>query len=91
MTPYCTCLVSLKKGQHIFGTAMPLIVLGILSMIVGLFAGNASVLMLGIIMASSAAGDILIIRNMLGYKSGAREIVYMDHPTEVGVVASERQ
>ena len=91
MTPYCTCLASLKKGQHIFGTVMPLIVLGIIPMIVGLAIGNGSVLLLGVIMAASAAGDILIIRNILAHKSSAREIVYMDHPTEVGVVAFERQ
>ena len=90
MTPYCTCLVSLKKGRHIFGTVMPLVVLGIIPMIVGIAIGNGSMLLLGVIMAASAAGDILIIRNMLAHKSSAREIVYMDHPTEVGVVAFER-
>lgn len=90
MTPYCTCPASLKKGQHIFGTVMPLIVLGIIPMIVGIAIGNGSVLLLGVIMAASAAGDILIIRNILTHRSNAREIVYMDHPTEVGVVAFER-
>jgi len=90
MTPYCTCLASLKKGQHIFGTVMPLTVLGIIPMIVGIAIGNGSVLLLGVIMAASAAGDILIIRNSLAHRSSAREIVYMDHPTEAGVVAFER-
>lgn len=80
MTPYCTCLVSLKKGQHIFGTVMPLIVLGILPMIAGIALGNASVLLMGVIMSASAAGHILIIRNILAYKSSAAEIVYMGPP-----------
>lgn len=90
MTPYCACLVPLKKEQHLFGTAMPLIVLGILPMIAGIALGNLSVLFIGIFMAVGAAGDIMIIRTVLGYKSSANEIVYMDHPTEPGGVVFER-
>ena len=90
MTPYCACLVPLKKGQHIFGTVMPLVVLGIIPMIVGIAAGNPGVLFIGIVMSASAAGDILIIKNLLAYRSGAREVVYMDHPTDAGGVVFER-
>ena len=90
MTPYCACLVPLKKEQHLFGTAMPLITLGILPMIAGIALGNPSVLFIGIFMAAGAAGDIMIIRRVLGYRSNANEIVYMDHPTEVGGVVFER-
>lgn len=90
MTPYCACLVPLKKGQHIFGTVMPLVVLGIIPMIVGIAAGNPGVLFIGIVMSASAAGDILIIENLLAYRSSAREVVYMDHPTDAGGVVFER-
>ena len=90
MTPYCACLVPLKKEQHLFGTAMPLITLGILPMIAGIALGNPSVLFIGIFMAAGAAGDIMIIRRVLGYRSNANEIVYMDHPTEAGGVVFER-
>jgi hypothetical protein len=90
MTPYCTCLVPLKKNHHIFGTVMPFIVLGIIPIITGLAIRNSAVLFLGIIMASSAAGDLMIIRNVAGYKSDAKEIIYMDHPTEAGGVIFER-
>ena len=90
MTPYCACLVPLKRGQHIFGTVMPLVVLGIIPMIVGIAIGNSGVLFIGIVMSASAAGDILIIKNLLAYKSSAREVVYMDHPTEAGGVVFER-
>ncbi len=88
--PYCTCLVPLKKEHHIFGTVMPLILLGIIPMIVGIVIGNPTLLFMGIIMADSAAGDILIIKTILGYKSNAKETVYMDHPTEAGGVVFER-
>lgn len=90
MAPYCACLVPLKKEQHLFGTAMPLIVLGILPMIAGIALGNLTVLLIGAFMAAGAAGDIMIIRALLGYKSHAGEIVYMDHPTEAGGVVFER-
>ena len=90
LTPYCTCCVPLKKGHYLFGTVMPFLVLGIIPMIVGIVIGNSSVLLMGVLMADSAAGDLMIIRQVLGYKSRAEEIVYMDHPTEAGCVVFER-
>ncbi len=90
MNPYCTCLVPLKKGQHIFGTAMPLILLGIIPMIAGIVMGNHNLMFMGILMVDGAAGDILIIHKILSYKSNAQEIVYMDHPTEAGGVVFEK-
>ena len=90
MSPYCTCLVPLKKGQYIFGTVMPLAVLGIIPMIVSIIIGNPGILLMSILMAGSAAGDIMIIQSVLAYKSSAKEIVYMDHPTEAGCVVFER-
>ena len=90
LTPYCTCLVPLGKKQYIFGAVMPLLVLGILPMIVAIIIGNPDLLFLGILMADGGAGDIMIIRRILGYRSGAKEIVYMDHPTEAGGVVFER-
>ncbi len=90
MTPYCTCLVPLKKSEYIIGTVMPLVILGIIPMIAGIAADNTNLLFLGIVMADSAAGDIMIINKLLGYKSSADEITYMDHPTEAGGVVFER-
>ena len=91
MNPYCTCLVPLKKGQHIFGTAIPLILLGIIPMIAGIVMGNHSLMFLGILMIDGAAGDILIIHKILSYKSQSQDTVYMDHPTEGGGVVFEKQ
>lgn len=88
--PYCTCLVPLEKTQYLIGTVMPLILLGVLPMIVGIAIKNTDVLFLGILMADGAAGDIMIIHRLLGYKSSAGEITYMDHPTEAGGVVFER-
>ncbi|MBQ9268964.1 MAG: DUF3267 domain-containing protein [Oscillospiraceae bacterium] len=90
LTPYCTCLVPLGKKQYIFGAVMPLLVLGILPMIVAIIIGNPDLLFLGILMADGGAGDIMIIHRILTFRSGAKEIVYMDHPTEAGGVVFER-
>ena len=90
ITPYCTCLVPLKKQHYLIGAAMPLVVLGIIPMIVGIAIGNSNVVFMGTVMAASAAGDILIMKSLIGYKSSAGEIVYMDHPTEAGSVVFEK-
>lgn len=90
LTPYCTCKVPLTKGQYIFGALTPLIVLGVLPMAVGSLAGSLPVLFMGIIMADSAAGDILIVWKLLRYRSTAEQIVYIDHPTQAGGVLFEK-
>ena len=59
-------------------------------MAAGILLGSVSVLIMGIIMADSAAGDLMIVRNILRYKSDAAEIVYIDHPTQAGGVIFER-
>lgn len=90
LTPYCTCLVPLSKGTYIFGALMPLVILGIVPMIAGVVTGDWSVELMGIIMADSAAGDIMIVRDILRYRSTAEEVVYIDHPTQAGGVIFER-
>ena len=90
LTPYCTCTVPLSKGQYIFGALMPLLVLGILPMIAGILLGSMSALLMGIIMADAAAGDILIVWKILRYRSEADSIVYVDHPTQAGGVIFEK-
>lgn len=90
LTPYCTCLVPLTKKQYIVGALMPLIVLGIFPMIAGILLASLPLLLIGILMADSAAGDLMIVWMILKYPSQAREIVYMDHPTQAGGVIFER-
>ena len=90
LTPYCTCRVPLTRNQYILGGVMPLIVLGVVPMIAGILAGSLPTLLLGIIMADAAAGDIMVIRNILRYKSRAESVVYIDHPTQAGGVIFEK-
>ncbi|MBR0417275.1 MAG: DUF3267 domain-containing protein [Firmicutes bacterium] len=90
LTPYCTCSQPLGKGQYILGAVLPLVTLGILPMIAGIMTGSFYTLMMGVVMTASAAGDILIILKILRYKSKAKDVVYIDHPTEAGGVIFER-
>ena len=69
---------------------MPLMILGILPMIIGIIAGNMNFLLMGILQSASAMGDVMIIQKVLAFKSSAKDIVYMDHPTEAGLVIFER-
>ena len=90
LTPYCTCSTPLTKGQYIFGALMPMFVLGIIPMIWCIIAGSLYLEFIGIVMTNSAAGDILIVRNILRYKTDAETVVYIDHPTQAGGVIFER-
>ncbi len=90
LTPYCTCLVPLTKGQYIFGALLPCVMLGVIPMIVAILAGSFPLLFLGIVMTDSAAGDMLIVWKILRYRSEKSEIVYMDHPTQAGGVIFEK-
>ncbi len=90
LTPYCTCACPLDKGHYILGALMPLILLGLIPLVIAIIAGSAFWLYLGIIMTLSAGGDIMIVINLLRYKSQAKEIVYIDHPTQAGGVIFER-
>ena len=41
-------------------------------------------------MTDAAAGDLMIVRNVLGFQEAGKEVVYMDHPTEAGGVVFVR-
>ena len=90
LTPYCTCKVPLSKGQYLFGALMPLILLGILPMIAGILIGSMPMLLIGILMADAASGDIMIAWKVVRYKSRAADVLYIDHPTQAGGVIFEK-
>ena len=90
LTPYCTCKVPLSKGQYIFGALTPLVLLGLVPMIAGILTGSLGTLLMGIIMADAAGGDILIVWQILRFRSEAGSVVYIDHPTQAGGVIFEK-
>ncbi len=90
LTPYCTCKVALAKSEYILGALMPLIILGIIPVSIAIAAGSLFWLWMGIIMITSASGDILIVHKIVTYKTEAGEILYYDHPTNAGGVIFEK-
>ena len=89
-TPYCSCTRPLSRWEYILGAMMPLIILGIIPSIAGICIGSLKVLIFGIVMIISAGGDILLVVQILRYKSQAKEVLYVDHPTQAGGVVFER-
>ncbi|MGN1382862.1 MAG: DUF3267 domain-containing protein [Eubacterium sp.] len=87
---YCTCKVPLKKSQYILGGIMPLIVLGIIPCIAGIAMGSLIVTLFGGIMTLGAGGDIMILLQLIRFKTDARDVVIYDHPTKGGSVVFTR-
>lgn len=90
LTPYCTCLRPVKRGQYILGAAMPTLVLGIGLTAAAALTGSFSVFILAIAMIFGGGGDFTIILKMLLHRQQGRDAVYYDHPYECGVVVFEK-
>ena len=84
--PYCTCNEALTRTQYIIGALAPTVILGILPCIVAITIGSAPLFTLGAIMILAGGGDLAICRKLLSYKQ-ANGTIYLDHPTECGLVA----
>ena len=89
LNPYCTCRDPLTKIQYILGAIMPCIVLGVIPSIISLFNGSLGLLFVGAIMIMSAGGDLLICKMILGSKDTPSS-VYIDHPTEIGLIRFDK-
>lgn len=91
LTPYCTCSDVLTRNQYITGSAMPTVILGFLLSIVAI-ALNSPVLGIGaLLMILSGGGDFLIIAKLLLYRADGKEVRFIDHPYQLGLVAFERE
>ena len=89
-TPYCTCDEPLKKGEYIIGALMPTLILGFLPAVVSILVGSVVILIISILLIIGGGGDFAVIFKILGYKTNANEILYIDHPYEVGGIVFER-
>lgn len=86
LMPYCTCKVPMRRGPYVFGLLMPCITLGVVPGIVSIVIGSSVLLFYSAIMIVSAGGDLLIF--MLVIRSKLKgDVLFLDHPTEVGLVA----
>lgn len=90
LTPYCCCKEMLTKSQYIIGGIMPTVILGIIPAVISIFTGSIFWFAMGELMILSGGGDMTILLKLLRYKSNKKEILYMDHPYECGLVVFER-
>lgn len=90
LTPYCCCKDMLTKSQYIIGGIMPTVILGIIPAVISIFTGSVFWFVMGELMILSGGGDMTILLNLLRYKSDKKEILYMDHPYEYGLIVFER-
>jgi len=90
LTPYCTCLSPLSKPMYIFGSLMPMTILGIGLGVISIFVGNILLLAIGVTQTMGGAGDILITSMLIRYKTKGKDTILMDHPTQVGLVVFEK-
>lgn len=91
LTPYCTCTSPLSKPIYILGSMMPMTILGILAGIVSIFTGSLVLLIIAALQTIGGAGDILISAMLLFRKTKGKDVILMDHPTKIGLVAFERE
>jgi len=90
LTPYCYCRSPLNKGQYIFGSMMPMTLLGIVVCVSGIIFANVFLMIIGLLQVLGGSGDILITSMLLRYKTKGKDIVLQDHPTECGLIIFEK-
>lgn len=91
LTPYCTCASPLSKSIYILGSMMPMTILGVILGIVSIFVGFSPLLFVAVIQTIGGAGDILISAMLLLRKTKDKDVVLLDHPTKIGLVAFEKE
>ena len=89
-TPYCTCSEPMKKVPMILAAIMPTIILGFLPAVLGILLGKGFLIAFSLILIIGGGGDMLIILNILKYRSKTKEKLYLDHPYEVGTFVFEK-
>ena len=90
LTPYCTCSSPLKKYQYFLALIMPGLVLGLIPSIIAIINGSVALLGYGVVMIMGAGGDLLILYLILKNASKKKDVLYHDHPTDVGVVMFDK-
>ena len=92
LTPYCTCKVPMPVPLYVFGSLMPMTVLGIIPGILCIFFANLGILGFFILQILAGAGDLLISIMVIKHMSRTKckDVVLIDHPYECGAVIFEK-
>lgn len=90
LTPYCSCSSALSKRGYIIGAVMPTLILGFLLALGAIWADSMLLKYLSLAMIFGGGGDFLIILKILSHSTKGKEALYIDHPSECGLVVFER-
>lgn len=90
LTPYCTCNQPLKKYQILTGSLMPTIILGVGLGIVSICTASPILLLVSALNICGGGADVTMSLKLLLYKSSSKDVLFMDHPYEVGTVVFEK-
>lgn len=88
--PYCNCLQPLKKKQIITTSLLPTLVLGYGLGITAIITGSPFLLAVSVLNIIGGGGDLLVITKILRYKTACKDVLYIDHPYEIGTAVFER-
>ena len=91
LVAYCNCKVPLPKSRYLIGGIMPVTILGIGLGIVSLITGSFLIMMIAIFQLGLGEGDMVITSKLLQYKTASKDVIYVDHPTELGAIVYERE
>ena len=90
LTPYCTCSAPLRRGQYALGAAMPTLLLGFGLAGAAMALGSFFLFAVAELMILGGGGDALILLRLLSFRPKGTDVVYLDHPTDCGLVAFEQ-
>ena len=90
LTPYCYCRSPLSKGMYLFGSMMPMTILGVVVCVFGIIFASPALMIVGLLQVVGGSGDILVSSMLLRYNTKGKDIVLMDHPTDCGLVVFEK-
>ena len=81
LTPYCHVKEPLKVKYYRYGIALPLVILGIIPSLYGIFTGDGTVFTFGLLFTLVAGGDIIILIWLINLDN---ESCVLDHPDKMG-------
>lgn len=88
--PYCNCLQPLRKKPMIICALVPTIVLGFGFGIAAVISGSSLLLMISCLNIAGGGGDLFIVLKLLLYKTECKDILFIDHPYEIGTAVFEK-
>lgn len=88
--PYCTCAEPMTKGQYLLGLLAPTLVLGVGLGLLSVATGSLGMCVLAALMLLGGGGDTLIALKVALFKARKKDVLYLDHPCEPGVVLFQK-